>query len=236
MYLWKEILEEKGYKADVQEPDIANTFTGVADSRSTSTWTPGCRPRTRLEIAFTWYEPAERNLRVPTYVKDVDTITDLKAHASEFGGWIVGIEAGSGLTLLTPENVMPNHKLTGRLPAHREQHLRHALPAVDHHQGETHRGRPAADALGLRQAPPEGPQGHEGRLEASPTRFRPSPPRVPPTPTPNWPGSSSTSSSPRTSWAASNSGSEKGRRHEQEAAKEWMAQNRNKAVVDSWLK
>lgn len=153
MYLWKEILEEKGYKADVQEPDIANTFTGVADSRSTSTWTPGCRPRTRLEIAFTWYEPAERNLRVPTYVKDVDTITDLKAHASEFGGWIVGIEAGSGLTLLTPENVMPNHKLTGRLPAHREQHLRHALPAVDHHQGETHRGRPAADALGLRQAP-----------------------------------------------------------------------------------
>jgi glycine betaine/proline transport system substrate-binding protein len=45
--LWKALLEERGYTVNLQELDIASTFTGVANGRSTSTWTPGCPPPTR---------------------------------------------------------------------------------------------------------------------------------------------------------------------------------------------
>ncbi|GAB2764342.1 glycine betaine ABC transporter substrate-binding protein [Streptomyces bullii] len=119
-YLWKQILEDKGYKIDVQELDIASTFTGVANKQIDlylDAWLPSTHSTywdklgSKLEIIGAWYSPADLNLTVPTYVKDVNTIDDLKSHASEFGGRIVGIEAGSGLMRLTRESVMPAYGL-----------------------------------------------------------------------------------------------------------------------------
>lgn len=119
-YLWKQILEDKGYKVDVQELDIASAFTGVANQQIDlylDAWLPATHAPywkklgPKLEKVGAWYSPADLNLTVPTYVKDVNTIADLKAHASEFGGQIVGIEAGSGLMRLTRENVIPDYGL-----------------------------------------------------------------------------------------------------------------------------
>lgn len=119
-YLWKEILEERDYKVNVQELDVASTFAGVANKQVDlyfDAWLPSTHEAywkklgPKLEITSTWYEPADLNLSVPTYVKDVNTIADLKAHKSEFGGQIIGIEAGSGLMRLTRESVMPGYGL-----------------------------------------------------------------------------------------------------------------------------
>jgi glycine betaine/proline transport system substrate-binding protein len=119
-YLWKQILEDKGYKVDVQSLDIASAFTGVANKQIDlylDAWLPSTHSTywkklgSKLERGGAWYSPADLNLTVPTYVKDVNTIADLKTHASEFGGQIVGIEAGSGLMRLTRESVMPAYGL-----------------------------------------------------------------------------------------------------------------------------
>ncbi|GAA2569870.1 hypothetical protein GCM10010304_04710 [Streptomyces roseoviolaceus] len=119
-YLWKQILEDKGYKVDVQELDIASAYTGVANKQVDlylDAWLPATHETywkklgDKMERVGAWYAPADLNLSVPTYVKDVNTIADLKAHASEFGGQIVGIEAGSGLMRLTRESAIPAYGL-----------------------------------------------------------------------------------------------------------------------------
>jgi glycine betaine/proline transport system substrate-binding protein len=120
-YLWKEILEDRGYQVDVQELEGASTFADVANKQVDlylDVWLPtthesyGKKLGSEMEVASTWYEPADLNLTVPTYVKDANSVADLKAHDSEFDGRIVGIEAGSGLMRLTRESVMPGYGLT----------------------------------------------------------------------------------------------------------------------------
>ncbi|MGW0734755.1 glycine betaine ABC transporter substrate-binding protein [Streptomyces sp. NPDC002851] len=119
-YLWKELLEERDYKVDVQSLDIASTFTAVANGQVdlyTDAWLPLTheaywkRYKDKLEIVSTWYEPAESVLAVPKHMKDVNTIEDLKKHNQEFGNRIVGIEAGAGLMKLTRTSVMPEYGL-----------------------------------------------------------------------------------------------------------------------------
>ncbi|WP_416972166.1 glycine betaine ABC transporter substrate-binding protein [Streptomyces sp. 4F14] len=121
-YLWKQILEDKGYKVDIQELEIASTYTAVANKQLDlylDAWLPATHQTyweklgPKMEKIGTWYSPADLNLTVPTYVKDVNSIADLKTHASEFGGQIVGIEAGSGLMRLTRTSVMPKYGLGG---------------------------------------------------------------------------------------------------------------------------
>lgn len=46
-------------------------------------------------------------------MRDVDSLADLKTHASEFGGQIYGIEPGTGLMRLTRTKAMPTYGLTG---------------------------------------------------------------------------------------------------------------------------
>jgi glycine betaine/proline transport system substrate-binding protein len=119
-YLWKELLETHGYKVTVQSLDIASTFTAVANGQVdmyTDAWLPTThqaywkRFGNKLETIGTWYDTADLNLAVPTYVKDVNTIGDLKGKQAQFGGRIIGIEAGSGLMKLTRESVIPAYGL-----------------------------------------------------------------------------------------------------------------------------
>ncbi|HKS47524.1 MAG TPA: glycine betaine ABC transporter substrate-binding protein [Amycolatopsis sp.] len=121
-YLWKEILSEHGYTVNVQSLDIASTFTGVANKQVDlyfDAWLPNTHQTywekfgDKLEVETTWYQPATDDLAVPSYVNDVNSIADLASRASEFGGQIVGIEAGSGLMRLTQNNVMPAYGLNG---------------------------------------------------------------------------------------------------------------------------
>lgn len=119
-YLWKELLETRGYKVDVQSLDVASTFTAVANGQVdlyTDAWLPTThqsyweRFGKKLDVVSTWYEPAESNLAVPTYMKDVNSIADLEKKHAEFGNRIVGIEAGAGLMKLTGTSVIPGYGL-----------------------------------------------------------------------------------------------------------------------------
>lgn len=119
-YLWKELLEQEGYKVTVQDLDVASSFTGVANGQVDlylDAWLPTTHETywdqfgDDLAVVSSWYEPADLNLAVPQYVDDVNSIADLQGRASEFDDLIVGIEAGAGLMRLTRENVMPTYGL-----------------------------------------------------------------------------------------------------------------------------
>ncbi|MGD9526724.1 MAG: glycine betaine ABC transporter substrate-binding protein [Pseudonocardia sp.] len=118
-YLWKELLEQRGYTVNLQELDIASTFTGVANGQLDlylDAWLPTThgvywdRFKDDLEVVTSW-QTGKNTLVVPDYV-DVDTIAELKGRAAEFQGRIVGIEAGAGEMKAMREQVIPTYQLT----------------------------------------------------------------------------------------------------------------------------
>lgn len=64
----------------------------------------------KIEDLDAWYEGAKLNLSVPSYV-DVSSVEDLVGEGDRFGGRIVGIEPGAGLTGATQDSVMPEYGL-----------------------------------------------------------------------------------------------------------------------------
>lgn len=119
-YLWKELLEEKGYEVDVLELEIAAAFAGVANGQIDlylDAWFPTTHESyweelgDDLDVIGRWYEPAVNNLSVPEYMEDVNSLADLAEHADEFDNRIVGIESGAGLMRITREEVMPAYGL-----------------------------------------------------------------------------------------------------------------------------
>ncbi len=117
-YLWKELLEQRGYTVNVQELDIASTFTGVANGQIDlyfDAWLPSThgvywdRFGDKLEVVSDW-SVGRNTLVVPDYV-DVNSIAELKSRSAEFGGRIVGIEAGAGEMKAMREKVIPAYGL-----------------------------------------------------------------------------------------------------------------------------
>jgi glycine betaine/proline transport system substrate-binding protein len=118
--LWKQILESKGYTVNMQELDIASTFTGVANGQIDlylDAWLPTThkaywdRFQNQLEVVTSW-QKGKNTLVVPDYVNDVNTIADLKGKENQFQGRIVGIEAGAGEMKAMREKVIPTYGLT----------------------------------------------------------------------------------------------------------------------------
>jgi glycine betaine/proline transport system substrate-binding protein len=118
-YMWKELLEQRGYTVTTQELDIASTFTGVANGQVDlylDAWLPvtheayWSRFKDQLEVLADWSE-GRNLLAVPEYV-DVNSVADLKGRAAEFDGRIVGIEAGAGLMRATREQAIPKYGLS----------------------------------------------------------------------------------------------------------------------------
>ncbi|GAA1489128.1 glycine betaine ABC transporter substrate-binding protein [Brachybacterium sacelli] len=64
----------------------------------------------KIEDLDAWYEGAKLNLSVPGYV-DISSIEELVGQGDRFGGRIVGIESGAGLTSATQDSVMPEYGL-----------------------------------------------------------------------------------------------------------------------------
>ena len=119
-YLWKELLQQKGYTVNVQALDVASTFTGVANGQVNlylDAWLPTThkvywdRFSDQLESVKEW-GPGKNTLVVPDYVTDVNTVADLKGKAAQFDGRIVGIEAGAGEMKAMREKVIPGYGLT----------------------------------------------------------------------------------------------------------------------------
>lgn len=119
-YLLKNILEDNGYTVEVTElSDNAPMYTALANGDIdvlSSSWLERTHKSymdeygENLEDLGVYYEGATSFLAVPDYV-DITSIEELPDRADEFGGRVVGIEPGAGLTKMTQESVFPAYGL-----------------------------------------------------------------------------------------------------------------------------
>ncbi|MCQ9132913.1 ABC transporter permease/substrate binding protein [Streptomyces hilarionis] len=121
-YLWKELLEERGFDVTATQYAAGPLYTGVATGQidfQTDAWLPTTHAEywkkygERLDDLGSWYGPTSLELAVPSYVKDVNSLADLESHASEFGGRITGIEPSAGMMGLLKDKVMGAYGLDG---------------------------------------------------------------------------------------------------------------------------
>ncbi|MEW2612625.1 ABC transporter permease/substrate binding protein [Streptomyces sp. NPDC047880] len=119
-YLWKNVLERRGYKLNLKQMDVGPVYTGLASGDldlNFDAWLPYAQKnywdknKDRLKDLGTWYEPTSLELAVPSYVKGVDSLEDLKGKSSTFKGKIIGIEPGTGEMDLLKNEVLPAYGL-----------------------------------------------------------------------------------------------------------------------------
>lgn len=121
-HLWKNVLETEGYEVEIQElSEAAPLYTGLANGDVDvypSAWPEVTHASYMeeygddIEDLGAYYDNAKLTFAVPEYT-DIDSIEDLKGNADMFGGRIVGIEPGAGLTAVTKESVIPEYDLGG---------------------------------------------------------------------------------------------------------------------------
>ncbi|ALX66101.1 glycine betaine ABC transporter substrate-binding protein [Microbacterium sp. XT11] len=122
-YLAQDQLEKLGYTVEMEEMTEAGPlFTGLA--RGDFDVYPSAWPQVThkeymetygddLEDLGAYYDGAVLTIAVPSYMDDIDSIEDLAGQADRFGGKIVGIEPGAGLTGVTKDSMMPEYGLDG---------------------------------------------------------------------------------------------------------------------------
>ncbi|MEU6354532.1 ABC transporter permease/substrate binding protein [Streptomyces sp. NPDC047072] len=119
-FLWKEILEERGYQVDAKQFDAGPLYTSLASGDvdfQTGAWLPTTHEQywkkygDRLDDLGAWYGRTSLELTVPSYLKDVNSLADLKGRASEFGGKITGIESSAGEMALLKSKVLKAYGL-----------------------------------------------------------------------------------------------------------------------------
>ncbi|MFJ5178205.1 ABC transporter permease/substrate binding protein [Streptomyces griseoviridis] len=119
-YLWKNVLEKRGYKLNLKQMDVGPVYTGLAAGDldlNFDAWLPYAqqnywdKSKDKLKDLGTWYEPTSLEVAVPSYVKGVDSLEDLKGKASTFDGKIIGIEPGTGEMNLLKTKVLPGYGL-----------------------------------------------------------------------------------------------------------------------------
>lgn len=119
-YLWKNVLERRGYKMNLKQMDVGPVYTGLASGDldlNFDAWLPHAQKnywdknKDNLTDLGTWYEPTSLEIAVPSYVKDVKSLADLKGKADLFDGKIIGIEPGTGEMQLAKDEVLPGYGL-----------------------------------------------------------------------------------------------------------------------------
>ena len=118
-YLWSAILEEKGYEVEMENVDIAAGFTGLSAGDydvNMDVWLPVTHEAYLAEFGDdivdigTWNTEATNNIAVNADAP-VDSLDELAANGDSFNKTIVGAEAGSGLSGLTENAVLPEYGL-----------------------------------------------------------------------------------------------------------------------------
>lgn len=103
-YLWKDILESKGYKVTLTQLGLGPMFAGLSNNNANiflDAWLPSDstyvnKYKSKLTSLGVWYTGnTGQGVAVPSYMKNINTFQDLNQHASEFQDKIVGIEPGS---------------------------------------------------------------------------------------------------------------------------------------------
>ncbi|GAA4087532.1 ABC transporter permease/substrate binding protein [Streptomyces hundungensis] len=121
-FLWKELLERRGFTVDARQYEAGALYTGMAGGQidfETDSWLPTthaqywAKYKDKLEDMGSWYGPTSLELSVPSYVKDVNTLDDLKGKGSEFQNRIVGIEPSAGETGILKDKVLKEYGLDG---------------------------------------------------------------------------------------------------------------------------
>ncbi len=119
-YVWEHVLEDQGYDVEMQTiNDAAPLYAGLAQGDVDvypSAWPEVTHAQYMeeygddIEDLGTWYDGAKLTFAVPEYT-DITSIEDLVGAEERFGGRIVGIEPGAGLTRATQEDVIPGYGL-----------------------------------------------------------------------------------------------------------------------------
>ncbi|MFJ4921578.1 ABC transporter permease/substrate binding protein [Streptomyces sp. NPDC088725] len=119
-FLWKELLEQRGFKVDAKQYDAGPLYAGQAGGQidvQTDAWLPTthatywAKYKDKLEDLGSWYDETSLEVSVPSYVKDVKTLADLKGKGSTFKGRIIGIEPSAGEMGLLKTKVLKEYGL-----------------------------------------------------------------------------------------------------------------------------
>lgn len=121
-YLLEDQLTKLGYEVEMEElTEAALLYTGLAEGdidMYPSAWPEVTHASymeeygDRIEDLGAYYDNAKLTFAVPSYT-DISSIADLTGNADMFGGQIIGIEPGAGLTEATQDSVMPTYELDG---------------------------------------------------------------------------------------------------------------------------
>ncbi|MEV8568748.1 ABC transporter permease/substrate binding protein [Streptomyces sp. NPDC051322] len=121
-FLWKELLEQRGYRTDVQQLDAGPLYSGIARGDidfQTDAWLPTTHKdywnkyKSQLDDLGSWYGPTSLELTVPSYVKGIKSLADLKGKGKEFNGKIIGIEPSAGMMGTLNKSVLKAYGLQG---------------------------------------------------------------------------------------------------------------------------
>ncbi|MFI1886596.1 ABC transporter permease/substrate binding protein [Streptomyces jumonjinensis] len=121
-FLWKEVLERRGYTVETQQLEAGALYTGLAGGQidfQTDGWLPLTHAQywekygDDLEDLGSWYGPTSLELSVPSYVKGIDSLDDLKGASDTFKGRIIGIEPSAGMMGLLKDDVLKEYGLEG---------------------------------------------------------------------------------------------------------------------------
>jgi len=118
-YLWKAILEEKGYTVEAEYADIVPVFSGVSTGDydvMMDAWLPLTHQSYWEEYGDSmvdlgaWNDEAVLTMAVNEDAP-IDSLEELADNADVFGERIVGIEPGAGLTAAVQDKVIPEYGL-----------------------------------------------------------------------------------------------------------------------------
>ncbi|MGW0147726.1 ABC transporter permease/substrate binding protein [Streptomyces sp. NPDC004822] len=121
-FLWKELLERRGFDVTTTQYAAGPLYTGLATGQidfQTDSWLPVTHEEywkkygDKLDDLGSWYGPTSLELSVPSYMKDVKSLADLKNKSADFKGKIVGIEPSAGMMGLLKDKVLKEYGLEG---------------------------------------------------------------------------------------------------------------------------
>ncbi|MFD9729112.1 ABC transporter permease/substrate binding protein [Streptomyces sp. NPDC059072] len=119
-FLWKELLERRGFTVEAKQLELGALFTGLAGGQldfQTDAWLPVTQAQywekygNRLEDLGSWYGPTSLELTVPSYVEGVHSLADLKGKSAQFKGRIIGIEPSAGAMGALKDKVLKQYGL-----------------------------------------------------------------------------------------------------------------------------
>lgn len=121
-FLWKELLEKRGFEVETKQLEAGALYTGLAGGQvdmETDSWLPVTHAqywkkyRNKLEDLGSWYGPTSLELSVPSYMRGIDSLEDLKSKSGQFKGRIIGIEPSAGMMGILKDKVLKDYGLEG---------------------------------------------------------------------------------------------------------------------------